>query len=258
MHVGTAFQLIDDVLDYSGDAATIGKSLGDDLAEGKPTLPLICAMRAGTPRAGGAGAPRDRRGRARGRSAAVLEAIRACGALDYARAAAQREAEAAARAHRAAAGLGIQAIFARIGVLFGDPQQLVAVQRGAISPSGRGVAQPGRVLRSGRRCRWFKSSRPDHFPLVPPPLPVDNRAMGRLLVLDRARRCSPSGWSGARCARGDAGRASQSKPPAQRRPGELRALRRAPAARRGARGRRAALLQRGARAARRRRRADGA
>src|SRR5262249_21580203 len=36
MHVGTAFQLIDDVLDYSGDAATIGKALGDDLAEGKP------------------------------------------------------------------------------------------------------------------------------------------------------------------------------------------------------------------------------
>jgi octaprenyl-diphosphate synthase len=44
MHVGTAFQLIDDVLDYSGDAATIGKSLGDDLAEGKPTLPLIYAL----------------------------------------------------------------------------------------------------------------------------------------------------------------------------------------------------------------------
>ena len=49
MHVGTAFQLIDDVLDYSGDAREIGKSLGDDLAEGKPTLPLIRAMSAGTP-----------------------------------------------------------------------------------------------------------------------------------------------------------------------------------------------------------------
>src|SRR5262245_6155482 len=47
--VGTAFQVIDDVLDYSGDEATIGKSLGDDLAEGKPTLPLIRAMRTGTP-----------------------------------------------------------------------------------------------------------------------------------------------------------------------------------------------------------------
>src|SRR6185369_15760920 len=39
MRLGTAFQLIDDVLDYSGDAEAIGKSLGDDLAEGKPTLP---------------------------------------------------------------------------------------------------------------------------------------------------------------------------------------------------------------------------
>jgi octaprenyl-diphosphate synthase len=43
-HVGTAFQVIDDVLDYSGEESTIGKSLGDDLAEGKPTLPLIYAM----------------------------------------------------------------------------------------------------------------------------------------------------------------------------------------------------------------------
>src|SRR5256885_1219786 len=46
-HVGTAFQLIDDVLDYSGDEAAIGKQLGDDLAEGKPTLPLIHALRSG-------------------------------------------------------------------------------------------------------------------------------------------------------------------------------------------------------------------
>ena len=97
MHVGTAFQLIDDVLDYSGDAAAIGKSLGDDLAEGKPTLPLIYTMRCGAPgeievvtraiREGG----RDDFGR-------VLEAIRGCGALDYAREAAQREAQAAMRA----------------------------------------------------------------------------------------------------------------------------------------------------------------
>src|SRR5881409_809105 len=46
-HLGTAFQLIDDVLDYSGDAAVIGKNLGDDLAEGKATLPLIRAMTKG-------------------------------------------------------------------------------------------------------------------------------------------------------------------------------------------------------------------
>ncbi len=45
MHLGTAFQLVDDVLDYSGDLDAIGKNLGDDLAEGKMTLPLIRARR---------------------------------------------------------------------------------------------------------------------------------------------------------------------------------------------------------------------
>ncbi len=44
MHLGIAFQLIDDVLDYAGDSGEMGKNLGDDLAEGKPTLPLIRAM----------------------------------------------------------------------------------------------------------------------------------------------------------------------------------------------------------------------
>jgi len=47
MHLGTAFQLIDDVLDYSGEEAATGKHLGDDLAEGKPTLPLIHVMQHG-------------------------------------------------------------------------------------------------------------------------------------------------------------------------------------------------------------------
>ncbi len=47
-HVGTAFQLIDDVLDYSSAPEETGKNIGDDLAEGKPTLPLIYAMRNGT------------------------------------------------------------------------------------------------------------------------------------------------------------------------------------------------------------------
>ena len=97
MHVGTAFQLIDDVLDYSGDEATIGKSLGDDLAEGKPTLPLIRVLRTGTKEQADVvrhaivdGGRED--------FAAVLGAIRACGALDYARAAAQREVDVASEA----------------------------------------------------------------------------------------------------------------------------------------------------------------
>jgi octaprenyl-diphosphate synthase len=99
MRLGTAFQLIDDVLDYSGDAETIGKSLGDDLAEGKPTLPLIRAMASGS--AAHAAAVRHaiveggRDGFPR-----VLEAVMATGALEYARGVAQREAEAARSALR--------------------------------------------------------------------------------------------------------------------------------------------------------------
>lgn len=47
-HLGMAFQLQDDVLDYTGDAEEMGKNVGDDLAEGKPTLPLIHCMREGS------------------------------------------------------------------------------------------------------------------------------------------------------------------------------------------------------------------
>ena len=95
--LGTAFQLIDDVLDYSGDAAAIGKSLGDDLAEGKPTLPLIRAMASGQ----AAHAEVVRRAIVEGgrdEFARVLEAVRASGALEYAREIAVREADAARRA----------------------------------------------------------------------------------------------------------------------------------------------------------------
>ncbi|HET8700168.1 MAG TPA: polyprenyl synthetase family protein [Nitrococcus sp.] len=46
-HLGTAFQLVDDALDYEGNAQEIGKNIGDDLAEGKPTMPFIYAMRTG-------------------------------------------------------------------------------------------------------------------------------------------------------------------------------------------------------------------
>jgi octaprenyl-diphosphate synthase len=47
-YLGTAFQLVDDILDYASDSETLGKNIGDDLAEGKPTLPLLYAMWHGT------------------------------------------------------------------------------------------------------------------------------------------------------------------------------------------------------------------
>jgi octaprenyl-diphosphate synthase len=94
MRLGTAFQLIDDVLDYSGDLVETGKNLGDDLNEGKPTLPLIYVIQRGSP----AQAALVRRAIEHGgleEFTAVLEAIHATGALEVARAQARREADAA-------------------------------------------------------------------------------------------------------------------------------------------------------------------
>ncbi|MBI4985119.1 MAG: octaprenyl diphosphate synthase [Rhodocyclales bacterium] len=94
MHMGTAFQLIDDVLDYSGAEVETGKHLGDDLAEGKPTLPLIHAMKNGT--AAQASCVRDAIvAGGRDQFAAVLAAVRSTGALDAARSHAEKEAAAA-------------------------------------------------------------------------------------------------------------------------------------------------------------------
>jgi octaprenyl-diphosphate synthase len=92
MHLGTAFQLIDDVLDYSGDLVEIGKNLGDDLNEGKPTLPLIYVMRRGSPRQAALVRRVIEHG-GREEFAAVLEAIHTTGALDVARAQARSEAD---------------------------------------------------------------------------------------------------------------------------------------------------------------------
>lgn len=94
MRVGTAFQLVDDVLDYSGDAASIGKSLGDDLAEGKPTLPLIRAMACGDAEQARVVREAIEQG-GRDDFERVLAAVRATGALDYARGVALQEADAA-------------------------------------------------------------------------------------------------------------------------------------------------------------------
>jgi octaprenyl-diphosphate synthase len=96
MHLGTAFQLTDDMLDYSGDYQETGKNLGDDLAEGKPTLPLIYAMRTGS----SAQTSIIRNAIAHGGEGGfqpVLEVIQQTGALDYARQRAQTESDIASR-----------------------------------------------------------------------------------------------------------------------------------------------------------------
>jgi len=95
IHLGTAFQLIDDVLDYSGAELETGKHLGDDLAEGKPTLPLIFVLQNGTAEQAACVRHAIESG---GRDALpeVLAAIRATGALEYATQKAKAEAERAA------------------------------------------------------------------------------------------------------------------------------------------------------------------
>ena len=80
MHLGTAFQLVDDVLDYSGLEGDTGKHLGDDLAEGKPTLPLIYVLRNGTPEQSACVRRAIEEG-GRDDFAAVLAAIQDSGAL---------------------------------------------------------------------------------------------------------------------------------------------------------------------------------
>jgi octaprenyl-diphosphate synthase len=95
MHLGTAFQLVDDVLDYSGELTAIGKNLGDDLAEGKMTLPLIRALEVGTP--GDVALIRSAiTGRRLTEFAPVVDVLARTGALDYTRDRARVESEQAA------------------------------------------------------------------------------------------------------------------------------------------------------------------
>jgi octaprenyl-diphosphate synthase len=96
-HLGTAFQLVDDVLDYSGDLEQTGKNLGDDLNEGKPTLPLIHVMRCGKPEQARLVREAIEQG-GRESFGVVLDAIHSTGALDYALGCARRETELASNA----------------------------------------------------------------------------------------------------------------------------------------------------------------
>ncbi len=92
--IGTAFQLIDDVLDYSGVTSDIGKNVGDDLREGKPTLPLIFLLQRGSPEE--RSLVRDTViDSAHADFGRIQEAIQDSGALDYTRAVAETEADAA-------------------------------------------------------------------------------------------------------------------------------------------------------------------
>lgn len=91
MHLGTAFQIIDDVLDYASEEAATGKHLGDDLAEGKPTLPLILSMQNGSSEHAALVRHAIENG-GRDEFPAILAIIKTTGALDLARDSAKQEA----------------------------------------------------------------------------------------------------------------------------------------------------------------------
>jgi len=92
MHLGTAFQLIDDVLDYSSSSEEMGKNVGDDLAEGKPTLPLIYAMRNGSEEQSKVVRKAIEEGGLNYLDQ-VMDAIKQTGAIEYTEKTARREAE---------------------------------------------------------------------------------------------------------------------------------------------------------------------
>jgi octaprenyl-diphosphate synthase len=92
-YLGTAFQLIDDLLDYNADGEQLGKNVGDDLNEGKPTLPLLHAMHHGTPEQAQMIRTAIEQGNGRHLLEPVLEAMNACGSLEWTRQRAEEEAD---------------------------------------------------------------------------------------------------------------------------------------------------------------------
>jgi octaprenyl-diphosphate synthase len=93
MHLGTAFQLIDDVLDYQADVAELGKNIGDDLAEGKPTLPLLHALKHGNAEQQQLIHSAIVDGNGLAHLEAILTAMQQTGAFDYTRKKAEQEAQ---------------------------------------------------------------------------------------------------------------------------------------------------------------------
>lgn len=91
--LGTAFQLIDDVLDYDADNATLGKNTGDDLDEGKPTLPLLHAMHNGNAEESALIRQAIEQGNGRHLLEQVLATMKRCGSLAYTYARAEEEAD---------------------------------------------------------------------------------------------------------------------------------------------------------------------
>ncbi len=96
-HLGTAFQLVDDALDYSASSEQLGKNIGDDLAEGKPTLPLLYAMWRGTPAQAGIVRRAIEEG-GREKIPEIMAAIESTGAITYTLALANAESLEAQRA----------------------------------------------------------------------------------------------------------------------------------------------------------------
>lgn len=93
MHLGTAFQLIDDVMDYASDSEDMGKNAGDDLAEGKPTLPLLHAMWNSEGDSKLEIRNAIEQGNGRDALASILDTMNTAGSLDYTRQKAEVEAD---------------------------------------------------------------------------------------------------------------------------------------------------------------------